>query len=643
MPSTNTSNLNLEKPADGEQSGEWGDTINSNMELIDAAVATKTGSETLTNKTLTSPVLATGVSGTAIKDEDDMASNSASHLATQQSIKAYVDTQIATEDTLAELNDTSISSPAAGHLVIYDNTASRWENATLTAGSNVSITNGDGAVTIASTDTNTQLSPEQVEDFVGGMLDGTETFIAVSYDDVDGNIDFVVPVKDEDDMASNSATFLATQQSIKAYVDATAGSPAADNIATGDAAVSIATTVGNITIDAQANDADVIIKVDDAGASVTAVTFDGSDEGNATFVNDVKLGSDASVIGFGVNNDVTLTHVHDTGLSLSAGANITQLEVISTDAGATAGPLLTLSRDSATPAVSDALGQVIFIGKNDADPAEDVVYSSITASILDETDGTEDGQLTLNVMRAGTLTNAIALKENEVELNAATIDINGDVEIASTYTLNVSNIGTDNLFKAAGNVMMGRDSSATYATTDGRGLYTYYDASNYTRVLTYTTSDGSPVWQSRSGGVIKSEIESNGDFQSATESWLGVSDERLKENIIDSPSQWDDVKAMRIRKYSFISDNLDSPNMLGVIAQELEASGMGGLVKTKPYMDPPADGVGPDVPVLDADGNPTDYKVVKSSVLRMKAVKALQEAMERIETLEAKVTALENA
>ena len=38
-------------------------------------------------------------------------------------------------------------------------------------------------------------------------------------DDTDGNIDFVVPVKDEDNMASDSATFLATQQSIKAYVD----------------------------------------------------------------------------------------------------------------------------------------------------------------------------------------------------------------------------------------------------------------------------------------------------------------------------------------------------------------------------------------------------------------------------------------
>lgn len=50
--------------------------------------------QTLTNKTLTSPVLNTGVSGTAVLDEDDMASDSATKLATQQSIKAYVDTTL---------------------------------------------------------------------------------------------------------------------------------------------------------------------------------------------------------------------------------------------------------------------------------------------------------------------------------------------------------------------------------------------------------------------------------------------------------------------------------------------------------------------------------------------------------------------
>ena len=54
--------------------------------------------DTLTNKTLTSAVLNTGVSGSAVLDEDDMSSNSATQLATQQSIKAYVDTQLTAED-----------------------------------------------------------------------------------------------------------------------------------------------------------------------------------------------------------------------------------------------------------------------------------------------------------------------------------------------------------------------------------------------------------------------------------------------------------------------------------------------------------------------------------------------------------------
>ena len=56
----------------------------------------KATTDTLTNKTLTSAVLNSTISGTSIKDEDNMSSNSADHLATQQSIKAYVDTQVAT-------------------------------------------------------------------------------------------------------------------------------------------------------------------------------------------------------------------------------------------------------------------------------------------------------------------------------------------------------------------------------------------------------------------------------------------------------------------------------------------------------------------------------------------------------------------
>jgi hypothetical protein len=60
---------------------------------------------TMTNKTLTSPVLNTGVSGTAVLDEDNMSSDSATQLATQQSIKAYVDSEVQLSSTINFLID----------------------------------------------------------------------------------------------------------------------------------------------------------------------------------------------------------------------------------------------------------------------------------------------------------------------------------------------------------------------------------------------------------------------------------------------------------------------------------------------------------------------------------------------------------
>ena len=113
---------------------------------IDSTVATLAGSQSLTNKTLTSPVINTGVSGTAILDEDDFASDSATQLATQQSIKAYIATQVAASDTLAELSDTSISTPSSGQILIYDGSDS-FDNKSLSGDVTISST---GATTIGS-------------------------------------------------------------------------------------------------------------------------------------------------------------------------------------------------------------------------------------------------------------------------------------------------------------------------------------------------------------------------------------------------------------------------------------------------------------------------------------------------------------
>jgi hypothetical protein len=82
------------------------------------------------------------------------------------------------------LTDVNLTAPAAGHLLIYDNSNSYFENATLTAGSNVSITNADGAITIAATNTNTDsfktISVSGQDDLVADSATDTLTIAAGS-------------------------------------------------------------------------------------------------------------------------------------------------------------------------------------------------------------------------------------------------------------------------------------------------------------------------------------------------------------------------------------------------------------------------------------------------------------------------------
>lgn len=134
----------------------------------------------------------------------------------------------------------------------------------------------------------------------------------------------------------------------------------------------------------------------------------------------------------------------------------------------------------------------------------------------------------------------------------------------------------------------------------------------------------------QAGGSYRFRVQGDGNVLNSNNSYGSISDIKLKENIVDAASQWDDIKAIRVRKYSFISDNLDAPNQLGVIAQEVEEAGMGGLVLTTPD--------------IDENKNLTgfDTKEVKYSILYMKAIKALQEAMSRIETLETEMVSVKS-
>ena len=98
---------------------------------------------TLTGPVITSPVLNTGVSGSAILDEDDMASDSNTKLATQQSIKAYVASQIANVNEINELLDVTITSAQDNQVLAYNGSNSKFINQSASDAGLATITHSD--------------------------------------------------------------------------------------------------------------------------------------------------------------------------------------------------------------------------------------------------------------------------------------------------------------------------------------------------------------------------------------------------------------------------------------------------------------------------------------------------------------------
>ncbi len=152
-------------------------------------------------------------------------------------------------------------------------------------------------------------------------------------------------------------------------------------------------------------------------------------------------------------------------------------------------------------------------------------------------------------------------------------------------------------------------------------------------------------------------IYSDGDIDNHDNSYGAMSDERIKQDIVDANSQWDDIKGVRVRNFKK-KDDVDQYgdkawSQIGVIAQELEKVSPKLIKEVTPsandikhssefgtlYKD--GDTIPDDKKIGDVKEIKENVKRVNYSVLYMKAVKALQEAMTRIETLETKVKALE--
>jgi hypothetical protein len=218
---------------------------------------------------------------------------------------------------------------------------------------------------------------------------------------------------------------------------------------------------------------------------------------------------------------------------------------------------------------------------------------------LIDVDGTSDSAIELKAggstygylytsssqFRVANLTaNPVTFFTNNIE--RMRIDGSGDLLVGTTVaTVNTTNFGTRISSTAAGYLASYRDVSGTAIAV---------------------------LFGGNAGQVY---VRGDGDLENTNNNYGAISDERLKSDIVDASSQIDDIMAVQVRSYTL---NETGDTHIGVVAQELEASGMSGLVKT------------------DDEG----MKSVKYSILYMKAIKALQEAVTRIETLETEVAAL---
>jgi hypothetical protein len=163
------------------------------------------------------------------------------------------------------------------------------------------------------------------------------------------------------------------------------------------------------------------VVVNDSSADVD---FRVESNGNANMLfvdggNDhVNIGTSSDLGGVFNVSGATSSQFHSTDRHL--------MSLVSTEAGASDGPRLILQRDSSSPADNDQLGIIEFYGENDADEA--VEYARINASILDASDGTEDGAFAINTRIAGANVNRLYMPPTETVFNENSSDIDFRVE-----------------------------------------------------------------------------------------------------------------------------------------------------------------------------------------------------------------------
>jgi len=346
----------------------------------------------------------------------------------------------------------------------------------------------------------TILATDPTSDNVITLPDATGTFITTGNS---GDPATTTAAADADHVLVNDGGVLKKITRANLGIGGTAGAVAADDLTAGDAAINFVTSAGNITIDAQGSNTDIIFKGTDGSSDITPMTLDMSAAGAILLTGgkiDLKNAGTASQILFYCESSnahaQTLqsaphSQAADNTLLLPDGGNGTLLSTVSTATvtnktltapvinTATVGTSITpASDDGATLGSANLNWSDLFLadaGVINLGDDQDVKITHVAdtgvllnaAMVVQFRDSAinigspADGDLDINA-------------DDEIELNSTLIDINGNVEISGTAAITGIATFTDDIVIGDGKTI-GSASAATAMTIASTGIVTFVD------------------------------------------------------------------------------------------------------------------------------------------------------------------------